>query len=489
MPKEYFQLENCKSLSELSSTASIYFMGIAGVAMGQLAVAMNKAGYRVSGSDKAFYEPMGSFLKASGLSLFEGYSSENIPADVDLVVIGNAISYGHPEVERVEKEGLSYTCFAKLLSEFLVSGCHSIVLSGTHGKTTTSTLSTHLFKELGTDPSFFIGGNVEAFGTGLEKTSGKYSIVEGDEYDTAFFAKTPKFHFYSPDTLVINAIEYDHSDIYHDLEAINAEFEKLVLSMPEGSRVLYCSDFENLKICAANWKAKAKAKLESFGFDEKADFQICNRKQHPDAQDFLLEADGEAVLELCIPLLGAYNARNASAAALVALQEGFEKPDIENALKSAPLPKRRQEIRFSKNGKIFIEDFAHHPTAVHQTLEALRECYPEAKIHAIFEPRSAASRRKTFQDDYIKAFDIADEVSLRKVDGTDYDQGHELLNVEELAVEVSKAGTPCKAFENGDNILENLNISDSKQVFVVMSNGAFDGLPAKLQAKLEKEIS
>ena len=241
MPKDYFDINNTTPLSKVKAGGRIHLIGVCGVAMGQLAAALAGQGYQVSGSDKEFYEPMGSFLERAHVQLLRGYNPSNVPPDADLVIIGNAISYGHPEVDAVERLGLPYNCFPKVLYEVAISGKKSIVVCGTHGKSTTTALCASIFESLGRNPSYFVGGVAGQLSTSLKIGEGSVSIVEGDEYDSAFFAKVPKFKFYNPDTCIINAVEFDHADIYADLSAVNREFDSLVRSLSKDAIALCLS--------------------------------------------------------------------------------------------------------------------------------------------------------------------------------------------------------------------------------------------------------
>ena len=269
MPKDYFAVERTSTLSDLPDNAAIHLIGVAGVAMGQLAVALADKGYRVSGSDKAFYEPMGSFLRNSSVQLCDGYAAENVPTDVDLVVIGNAVSYGHPEVAVVEERNLPYTCFPKLLYESLISGKRSVVASGTHGKTTTAGYLASTLLELSADPSFFVGGVVHGVSQSMQIGNGAASVVEGDEYDSAFFAKVPKFQFYRPNIWIVTSLEFDHADIYNSIDEIEAEFQGVLKGLSASDQVYVCCDCPKLKEVFPRWRELSPAALISYGFDSK----------------------------------------------------------------------------------------------------------------------------------------------------------------------------------------------------------------------------
>ncbi len=476
MPKDYFKIENCSALSDLASGAKIHLIGICGVAMGQLAVALAKQGYQVSGSDQAFYEPMGSFLKSHNLELFTGYQESNIHTDYDLVVIGNAISYGHPEVSEVERLELSYTCFPKLLAELVIAGRTSIVVTGTHGKTTTSALIAQSLRELHPASSYFIGGVVKSLPLSLEAEKGQFSVVEGDEYDSAFFAKVPKFSFYPADICIINAVEFDHADIYDSLEIINQEFTKLVTNLKPSATLIACLDFPNLKDLIKVWKQSSPAKIITFGEDLEADCCITKVSYLNQKQIVNFKFQNE-IFEITTNLVGSYNARNAVVSALALKLANFSWEEIKLALATAEAPKRRQEKLLEKGEQLFIEDFAHHPTAVKQTLKSYREIYPTKPLWAIFEPASNTSRRKIMEDDYLKALGVADSIIIMEPKTKGNLSSEELLSTKDLCSNLEALGKRAKAFSTAEEILNDLNKNlPVNGLVILMSNSSFGGL-------------
>jgi UDP-N-acetylmuramate: L-alanyl-gamma-D-glutamyl-meso-diaminopimelate ligase len=460
--------------------------------MAQLAVALSDRGFSVTGSDKEFYEPMKSLLGTSSVVTKTGYQRENVPLDADLVVIGNAISYGNPEVDIVEENKLPYTLFPKLLQEVAISGKHSIVVTGTHGKSTTTALIATLLLEDGKNPSYFVGGIAQGLPQSLAVGSGSFSVVEGDEYDSAFFAKVPKFSFYTPDTVVVNAIEYDHADIYASVEAIESEFTKLVTGLSKTGTAICCIDFPRVKRLVSQWKETAQCEILTFGSDKDADFAIIDRVTVGLSQKVTVSGPGLGGCTFEIPMVGEYNARNALAAIIVSQIASMDLGKVVEYLANFKAVKRRQEIRAQQGGVTLIEDFAHHPTAVAQTVEAIREAFPNARLWAVFEPRSNTSRRKVFQEDYIKAFKKADRVVLKNVQARAIDSGVELIDVQTLSDSIEASGVHSRCFEDVAAIREYLWREiprDSKggtprDVIFVMSNGSFDGLSASLQQDL-----
>jgi UDP-N-acetylmuramate: L-alanyl-gamma-D-glutamyl-meso-diaminopimelate ligase len=420
---------------------------------------------------------MGSFLRTAKIQVMEGYAASNLPRDADLVVIGNAVSYGHPEVEVVEQNNLPYSCFPKILHELAIAGRRSIVVCGTHGKSTTTALTATLLDKLGQNPSYFIGGVTNDLPTSLKVGGSGFSVVEGDEYDSAFFAKVPKFVFYHPDICVINAIEFDHADIYPDLESINREFDSLVQNLPPRAALICCLDFENLKELTQRWKESARCKIITFGRDAGSDYRIIDRRQEGLWQSFRFVSKDTGEVEVRAPLIGEYNARNTLAALIACLTGGIELQPALDALATFQSVKRRQEVRLDKGGVVLVEDFAHHPTAVHQTVQALKEAFPGKKLWAVFEPRSNTSRRKVFQQDYIKAFTLADRAVIARVATRAVDAGLELLDTDALSAEITQGGTPSVCLADANAICEHLMQETSgNDVIAVMSNGSFGGL-------------
>lgn len=492
MPKDFFSVARTTSLHSLKPGATIHVIGVCGVAMAQIAVTLAERGFNVSGSDKEFYEPMKSLLERSPVSIKTGYASENVPSDADLVVIGNSISYGNPEVDTVERHDLPYTCFPKILQEVAISGKHSVVVTGTHGKSTTTAIIATVLLQHGVEPSWFVGGIANGLPQSLAVGRGGFSVVEGDEYDSAFFAKVPKFSFYTPDTVVVNAIEYDHADIYANVEAIEAEFSKLVTGLEPTKTAICCVDFPIVKRLVGEWRRVATCRIVTFGADPEADYTITARETRGLEQRVTIRGPGITSLSFTLPMVGEYNARNALAAFIVSEIVGLNREKTVEYLGKFKAVKRRQEVRASRGGVVLVEDFAHHPTAVQQTVEAIREAYPNARLWAVFEPRSNTSRRKVFQEAYVKAFRGADRVVLKDVVARAIDSNVELIDVSVLSDSIHASGVSSVCLKDVTAIREYLwsNIKrDSREtgtcdVIVVMSNGSFDGLPKLLEEDL-----
>ena len=489
MPKDYFSISRQAKLSDVPSGGKIHVIGVCGVAMAQLSMELASRGYLVSGSDKEFYEPMGSALAKSQVRLCRGYDASNVPLDAKLVVIGNAISYGHPEVVVTEEKGLPYTCFPSLLAETIIGPNHSIVVSGTHGKTTTTAMIATILMHAGKDPSYFIGGMVPHLPSSLVAGKGGVCVVEGDEYDSVFYAKVPKFDFYKPLTCIVNAIEFDHADIYPNVDAIEREFDKLARAVPKGGTVFCAIDFPRVKRLAAEWRASAAASVITFGEDASAQVRVVGREQIGDVQHITVEGEPFGKCTFPLSLSGAYNAKNAVAATLAAMRAGVSREDALKALSKFVPVKRRQEVRFSRGGVVHVEDFAHHPTAARETIKGVRERFPAKKLWAVFEPRSNTSRRKVFQSEYVEAFQGAHGVVLAEVTQRQSDTGQELLDVKELARDISESGIVSSVIPTPDEIVAYLmERIGSDDVILIMSNGSFGGINEKMVAALEKRF-
>lgn len=486
MPASYFSVSKTANLSALKPAAAIHIIGISGVAMAQLALALSKRGYKVSGSDNDFYEPMGSLLRNSGLTIFKGYAAENIPAGDVTVVIGNALSYGNPEVLAVESRALPYSSFAQVFGELGIGSRHSIVISGCHGKSTTTAIAAFLLVNEKLQPSYFVGAVVPQLTSGLVIGAGDVCAVEGDEYDTAFFAKTPKFHFYRGKSVIVTSIEYDHADIYPDLASIEREFSKLVAAIPTDGSLIACIDCPNVARLLVDWRKSIRAQVVTYGTSVAADHRIVERLHSADTQKVIVEQTSGTRRSFETQLFGLYNAKNVLAAMLAVESRGCRWQALSQTIKGFKGVRRRQESRFKARGIELIEDFAHHPTAVRETLAGLRERFAAPRrIIVAFEPRSNTSRRKIFENDYIAAFDSADQVFICAVAARHNDSGIELMDVNKVVHEISARGVKAQLCKNDLEVEERLAaIVKSGDVIVLMSNGSFGGLVDRMVQRL-----
>ena len=454
------------SLWKSAKTMHVHFVGVGGVGTGSFATALAARGYKVTGSDGTLYEPMKSVLERANIELVHGYEAATAEFfHPDFVVIGNVIRRDNPEAQAWMRRGTPFVSFPEAVRRFLVGDRRSVVIAGTHGKTTTTTLMAYLLDRLGLEPSYLIGGVPKDLPHGCLLRDGNYFVVEGDEYDSAFFDKGPKFLHYDPDFVILTSIEFDHADIYRDLDHVIASFEKLMALVPGDGLVAVCADDE----VARRTAALAHANVESYGFHEEATWRIVNVTEDEDGYHFGLLRKGKPAGQYDTKMLGRHNLSNITAT--IAMR-GFQGV------------RRRQELLLEKPIRL-VDDFAHHPTAVAVTLDGIRKRYPKSRLWAFFEPRSATARRSVHQEDYARAFDAADVVLL----ASPYKAGElagEKLDAELLAEKIRARGKKAEALENADAILERfLKEYAPGDVAVVMSNGEF----GKLQVKLVSALS
>jgi len=463
----------------------IHLIGVCGTAMATLAALLKSRGYQVQGSDQQVYPPMSDFLVAEGITTFSGYSADNITADIDLVVVGNAISRGNPELETVLERKLRYCSLPEAIRDHFLWGARSVVLSGTHGKTTTTSLTGWLLTHGGLDPSMLVGGialNFGAQGSSYRVGKGRDFVIEGDEYDSAFFDKTAKFLKYLPDIAVINNIEFDHADIYADLEAVLTAFRRLVRLVPRNGLLLIGADSPHAKALVPT----AVSPVETFGLDETATWRGSAIEHRDGLTRFDVHRDGTLFGRFESPLLGAHNVRNALAAIAVGTRVGITPQMLVAGLRQFKGIKRRLETVGVANGVTVLDDFAHHPTAVHETLAALRTGYPGRRVWAVFEPRSASSCRRIFQDDFAKAFGAADEVVFAAVFRSSLPE-KERLSAEQLVDDLSRQGRHARHIPEIDDIVSTI-VRERRDgdVVVLMSNGGFGGIHGKLLRALRE---
>ena len=459
----------------------IHLIGVCGTAMATLAALLKSRGYDVRGSDQNVYPPMSDFLVEQQITTLQGYTPEHITDDLDLVVVGNAISRGNAELEEVLNRKIRYCSLPEAVRDHFLWGARSIVISGTHGKTTTTSLTGWLLTHGGADPSVLIGGIADNFGGSYRVGGGRDFVIEGDEYDSAFFDKTAKFLKYLPDIAVVNNIEYDHADIYPDLESIRVAFRRLVNLIPRRGLLLVGADDRE----ASALVASAKCRVESFGLSENADWQAHGLRIDGSSTQFSLRRKGEPAGTFEVPLLGAFNVRNALAALAVGSAVGLNLDTMAAGLRAFKGVRRRMQLRGTARGVSVYDDFAHHPTAIGETLAGVRSAYPGRRIWAIFEPRSATSCRKVFQEDFARAFAAADRVVLPAVfrSGLPDDQR---LDAERLVADLKASGKDARYIPHVDEIVKAV-ARDAREgdLIVVMSNGGFDDIHRKLLSAIE----
>ena len=466
----------------------IHLSGICGTAMASLAGLLQLQGHRITGSDKAAYPPMSDLLSGLGIPVLEPYSEANLEPAPDLVVIGNALSRGNPEVERVLDERIPFTSMAALLQEEFLVGRESLVVAGTHGKTTTTSLLAWIYQfasgqqpEL--EPSFLIRGVAENFGTSFQLRPTRTFIVEGDEYDTAFYDKGPKFMHYFPDGLILTHVEFDHADIYADLAAVKTAFKRLVNLVPRRGLIVAYDGNANVTECVAG----AFCRVERYGFTAEADWRLKNLRHESGVTRWEVWRGGELWTELEMRLAGEHNALNATAAAALAAGRGIGKEAIRAALAGFKSVKRRLEVRAEIGGVTIIEDFAHHPTAIRETLRALRSVYPSSRLWAVLEPRSNTLRRRVLEGDLVESLRLADNVVLAGVYQQQRIPEDERLHPEDVVRALNDRGTEAELFPDVEAIINAVAPRlQSGDVVAILSNGGFDGIYEKLPARLRE---
>ena len=470
------------------SPKHIHLSGICGTAMASLAGLLQLEGHRITGSDKAAYPPMSDLLHDLGIPIMEPYAEANLDPAPDLVVIGNALSRGNPEVECVLDQRIPFTSMAALLREEFLVGRESLVVAGTHGKTTTTSMLAWIYQTAAREapslePSFLIGGVAENFGSSFQLRPTHTFIVEGDEYDTAFFDKGPKFLHYFPDALILTLVEFDHADIYADLDAVKIAFKRLVNLVPRRGLIVAYDGSENVTECIAH----ALCRVERYGFSESADWQIRNLRHENGLTRWEVCHGGTLWFELEMQMAGEHNALNATAAAALAFGQGVSKEAIRSALKSFKSVKRRLEVRAEIAGITVIEDFAHHPTAIRETLRALRSVYPQARLWAVLEPRSNTLRRKVLEADLIASLRLADHVVLAGVYQQQRIPDAERLHPEDVVRALNAEGPKAELLPDADAIVNGIaSRLQPGDVVAILSNGGFDGIYEKLPARLSE---
>ncbi len=467
-----------------------HLIGICGTAMASLAGMLQARGHRVTGSDENVYPPMSEMLKSLGITVMLGYKPEHLQPAPDCVVIGNALSRGNPEVEETLNRRLVYRSQAEVVKEEFIRGRRSLVLAGTHGKTTTSSIAAWVLERGGLNPSFLVGGVVQNFGTSFRVTDSPYFVIEGDEYDTAYFDKGPKFMHYLPEIAVVGNIEFDHADIYPNLDSVKLAFRRLMNLVPSQGRLVAGWDSPAVREVVEEMGDGLHTRLETFGTCDDAKWQARDIDYAAnDMTRFRVFRDGEEWGEFETPLIGDFNVRNCLSVVVAAEAWGVSREEIADALKTFQSVKRRMQVRGRERGVTVIDDFAHHPTAVRETLAALRGRYKDGRLVAVFEPRSATSRLAVFQDEYAEAFRAADHVVISTVfareRGSMYGQ---LLDTDALVREINERGRPAFCLDGADSIVAHLAPQLREgDVVAVMSNGGFDRIHEKLLEALKSD--
>ena len=456
--------------------------------MASLAGLLQLKGHHVTGSDQAAYPPMSDLLRSLMISVAEPFSAENLKPHPDLVIVGNAMSRGNVELEYVLDQRIPFTSLAELIHAEFLTGRESLVVAGTHGKTTTTSMLAWIYEVASRTrpefaPSFLVGGVAENFKTSFQLRESRPFILEGDEYDTAFFDKGPKFMHYFPDTLILTHVEFDHADIYRDLDQVKTAFKRLVNLVPQRGRVVAYDGAPNVSECVS----KAFCGVERYGFAEKSEWRAVDMKFRDGRTSWNVFRKGTFWAELELPMAGEHNALNATAAAALAAGQGVDISAIQEALASFESVKRRLEVRAIVDGVTIIDDFAHHPTAIRETLKALRGAYPAARLWAVLEPRSNTLRRNIFERELIESLSLADRVVMAGVFKLESIPEDERLHPESIVKGLRQAGKDAALFPNADAIVEAIVPElRSGDVVAILSNGGFDGIYEKLPQRLEQ---
>ena len=459
----------------------VHLIGICGTAMAALAGMLKQRGLRVTGSDAAAYPPMSDFLASLNIPVAEPYAEANLKPRPDLVVVGNAISRGNPELEYVLDERIPMRSLPQVLQEHFLRGRHSIVIAGTHGKTTTTSMLAWIFETAGLRPSFLVGGIAENFNSSFAVRQGKHFIIEGDEYDTAFFDKGPKFLHYVPDAVVLTSVEFDHADIYPDLEAVKTAFKRLVNLVPRRGLLVAWDGSQNVDECIA----RAFCRVERYGFRERADWQVRELRFEPGRTTWAVFRSGQRWADFEFALAGEYNVLNATAAAAMAAGYGIAAETIYSALMTFKSVRRRLEVKAEVNGITIIDDFAHHPTAIAGTLRALRTVYPGRRLWAVFEPRSNTLRRKVFESELVASLALADEVIVASVYRADSIAEAQRLSPAAIVAGLARGGKSARELADADAIVDVIAPElRSGDVVAILSNGGFGGIYDKLPQRL-----
>ena len=465
----------------------IHLIGICGTAMASLAGMLKQRGFDVRGSDTAVYPPMSDSLTALQIPVMQPYAAQNLDRRPDLVIVGNAISRGNPELERVLNERIPFQSMAQLLYDEFLRGHDVITVAGTHGKTTTTSMLAWIFEVAGRRPSFLIGGIAENFGASFKVDEGREFIIEGDEYDTAFFDKGPKFLHYFPDAVVLTSVEFDHADIYKDLDSVKTAFKRLVNLAPQRGRLIAWDGSPVVDECVA----RAFCPVERYGLEESSYWRLTNIRYGPDRTRWSVLREGRPWAVFEFALAGEYNVVNATAAAAMAASFGIDVGKIAEALRSFKSVKRRLEVKAEIGGITIIDDFAHHPTAIAETLKALRTRYPGRRLWAVLEPRSNTLRRNVFREALALSLSMADEVVVAGIFKSEAIPAGERLDVNEVVLEMRRRGTPARELSDADSIVSTVAPElRAGDVVAILSNGGFGGIYEKLPKALKsREVS
>ena len=466
-------------MKELKPGSHIHFIGICGTAMASLAGLLKEQGFKITGSDRNVYPPMSTFLQELGIEIMQDYKAKNLDPKPDYVVVGNVISAHFEEAEALLKSDIPYASLPETMRDFVIQDRHSIVVAGTHGKTTTTSMMSWICEQEGLKPGFMIGGIAKNFSQSFQNPKANHFVIEGDEYDTAFFAKVPKFIYYKPKSVILNSVEFDHADIYNDLDDVLKAFKQLMELIPEDGNLIYNAEDENIQkllpLCKAN--------KVSFGMTQ-GDWTTANTEFLRDGIEFDVVFKGKTQERLFVPMFGQYNIGNALSVYAMAKTLGFNS-DLLNSFKEFKGIKRRQELIGEPRGIQVIEDFAHHPTAVNATIESFQKRQNKGKLFVVFEPRSNTSRRNIFQESYTQALIKSDHLFLANpFEGTQKVDRDESLDVEKMISVISKK-IPAQIINKVEEAIDEINEkAKTGDTVLIMSNGGFQNIYQKILQKL-----
>ena len=463
----------------MSEKTNFHFTGICGTAMGAVAAAMKQRGYSVTGSDANVYPPMSDFLRGQGITITEGYAEGNIPAEAEVVIIGNAISRGNPEAEAALDRKLLYSSLPEVMKEYFLRGKRNFVVSGTHGKTTTSSMLAWIFQNAGREPGYMIGGLPKNLGRGAHFTDSEFNVLEGDEYDTAFFDKRSKFLHYLPECVVVNNVEFDHADIYNNIDEIKLTFRRLLNVVPRGGMAYVNGDEQNCLDVAAG----APCPVTTVGFGEGCGLRITEVVYEPTGSAFTLGGERYSV-----PMTGEFNVRNAAMAAAAASFAGLTVAEIRAGLAGFEGVARRQELKGEANGIKVVDDFAHHPTAIRLAVQSLRQRHPDSRLWILFEPRSNTTRRAVFQNELAEALALADFALVACIPDAHKVPENDRLDPDKLAADIGRLGGQGWYLPDLESIVSKVaEGARPGDIVAVLTNGGFGGIHRKLLDALAKE--
>ncbi len=472
---------------DLKPGAHVHMMGICGTAMASLAGLLKDRGFKVTGSDQNVYPPMSTQLEKIGIKIMEGYKRENLNPRPDLVIVGNVITRSYDEAQALLESDIPFTSLPSAMGELVIANRHSIVVAGTHGKTTTTSLNAWVTDQLGLKPGFMIGGIPKNFDLSYRVPQGDWFVIEGDEYDTAFFDKVPKFIHYRPKSVILTSVEFDHADIYRDLEHVKESFLMLLKLLPEKGVLVTNAEDENIADLLQREKshlASGGRKVVTFGLN-RGDYTAKNVRPTESGVEFEIHRAGRPPHKVRTQLIGEYNVKNALSCFALLETLGFEANQIASAIESFRGVKRRQEIIGRPNDITIIEDFAHHPTAVKQTIETVQARYPRSRVFSVFEPRSATSRRSVFQNEYAEALGVGHAVLLPRPFNQTSIPEDQRFSSEKLMSELKNKGVDANLCESVDGIVSTLKAKAKPgDVILIMSNGGFGGIYEKLLTQL-----